>query len=72
MRFTMVTAGDIVFGWIFPGAGLAFFGAGAWANGVDFIAIGLAPISVIAVLSRNLFFMLVVLAHGFRRMLPPY
>jgi ADP-ribosyl-[dinitrogen reductase] hydrolase len=33
---------------------------------------GQAPVSIIAVLSRNLLFMLVVLAHGFRRMLPPY
>ena len=39
---------------------------------VDFTSYGQPPVSVVAVLSRNLFFMLVVLAHGFRRMLPPY
>jgi len=38
----------------------------------DSITRGQPPVSVVAVLSRNLFFMLVVLAHGFRRMLPPY
>jgi ADP-ribosyl-[dinitrogen reductase] hydrolase len=36
------------------------------------VSSGQPPVSVIAVLSRNFFFMLVVLAHGFRRLLPPY
>lgn len=33
---------------------------------------GQLPVSTVALLVRNLFFMAVVLAHGVRRMLPPY
>ncbi|MDB5871582.1 MAG: hypothetical protein JWQ07_1024 [Ramlibacter sp.] len=39
---------------------------------VDFIATGLPPTSIFKTLLRNLFFLGVVLVHGFRRMLPPY
>ncbi len=39
---------------------------------VDFIATGLPPTSIFKTLVRNLFFLCVVLMHGFRRMLPPY
>jgi len=30
------------------------------------------PVSIISVLLRNAIFMLIVLGHGFRRLLPPY
>ncbi|MEZ0308988.1 MAG: ADP-ribosylglycohydrolase family protein [Ramlibacter sp.] len=39
---------------------------------VDFITTGLPQVSVFKLLLRNLFFLGVVLVHGFRRLLPPY
>ena len=53
----------------------------AWMDGLarqladsrgDLVVAGRSPVSIVAVLSRNLFFMIVVLLHGFRRLLPPY
>jgi ADP-ribosyl-[dinitrogen reductase] hydrolase len=53
----------------------------AWMDGlawqlaetrVKFLTTGRPAVSIFALLSRNLFFLAVVLAHGFRRLLPPY